>query len=457
MTNTDIDSTIVKAVEKYAKPLSGDLQDYDEIIRAAKNRKIVLIGEASHGTKEFYKARAEITERLISENHFDAVAVEADWPDAYRINRYVSLQSDDENADQALSDFERFPTWMWRNEEVENFVHWLYEYNHEFRHPEANKKDMKWPVGFYGLDLYSLNSSIHRVIEYLDKVDPMEGRRARMRYGCLYHFMDNPEAYGKATQTELADNCEADIVRQLVTLRENAYAYLKLNGFTAEDEYFCAQQNAALVKNAEEYYRSLYRGHQNSWNLRDKHMFETLEDLREHLSNRLGREARIVVWAHNSHIGNAGATEMRDRGEFNIGQLMKEYYLEESLLIGFSTCRGTVTAAPNWDEPEEFKKINDPWPGSYEEIFHHVGHKNFMIDLREQNEATDLLREPRLQRAIGVVYRPESERQSHYFLSCLPQQFDFLIHYDETHAVKPLKTNLYPHKGEMDETYPSGL
>jgi erythromycin esterase-like protein len=457
MTNKDIDSALVKAVDRFAKPIAGDLQDYDEIIRAAKDKEIVLIGEASHGTKEFYKARADITERLIFENKFDAVVVEADWPDAYRVNKFVSLHSNDRNADEALSDFERFPTWMWRNEEVENFIHWLYEYNREFRHPEINSQETKWPVGFYGLDLYSLNSSIHEVIDYLDKVDPMEARRARMRYGCLYHFMDNPQAYGYATQAELAGTCEEEIVSQLVALRSKAYEYLKLNGFTAEDEYFCAQQNATVVKNAEEYYRSLYQGRQNSWNLRDRHMFETLEDLKEHLSNRLGRDARIIVWAHNSHIGNAGATEMRDRGEFNIGQLIKEYYWERSLLIGFSTCRGTVTAASDWDSPEEYKKINEPWPDSYEEVFHHVSHKKFMIDLREKNEATDLLREPRLQRAIGVVYRPESERQSHYFLSCLPQQFDFLFHYDETHGVKPLKTKTHYHKGELDETYPYGV
>lgn len=457
MTKKGIDGALVEAVEKYAVPLGGDLQDYDEIIRASKDKQFVLIGEASHGTKEFYRARAEITERLISEKGFDAVAVEADWPDAYRVNRYVSLMSEDDNANQALGDFERFPTWMWRNHEVEHFIHWLRDYNFEFRHPEAGQKDMTWPVGFYGLDLYSLNTSIHAVIAYLDKVDPMAARRARLRYGCLYHFMDNPQAYGYATEAGLADSCEAEILTQLIELRRKAYDYLKLNGFVAEDEYFCARQNAELVKNAEEYYRALYRGRPNSWNLRDKHMFETLEDLRDHLTKRLGREARIIVWAHNSHIGNAGATEMGQRGEFNIGQLVKSKYGDKSLLIGFSTCRGTVTAASDWDTPCETKRVCEPFPGSYEEVFHHVNTKSFLLDLREGNEAVDRLMEERLQRAIGVIYRPDTERHSHYFFSCLPEQFDFIIHYDDTEAVEPLKTVMHSHKGELDETYPRGL
>ncbi len=457
MSKRDIDSPLVEAIEKYASPLGSGLQDYDEIIHAAEGKQFVLIGEASHGTKEFYRGRAEITERLIREQGFDAVAVEADWPDAYRINRYVSQMGEDESADQALGDFERFPTWMWRNHEVEHFVRWLHDYNARFRHPKSAKTSLNHPVRFYGLDLYSMNTSIHAVIDYLDGVDPAAARRARMRYGCLYHFMDKPQSYGYATEAGLADSCETEILTQLAELQQKSYEYLKLNGFVAEDNYFCARQNAMLVKNAEEYYRALYRGRPNSWNLRDKHMFETLGDLTHHLSKRLNRKARIVVWAHNSHIGNAGATEMSKRGEFNIGQLVKKSYGDQALLIGFSTCHGTVTAASDWDCPHETKQVNPPFPGSYEDVFHHVNYKSFLLDLRANNEAIDMLMEKRLQRAIGVIYRPDTERHSHYFFSCLPEQFDFIIHYDHTEAVEPLKTLIHPHKGELDETYPRGL
>ncbi|MAL80828.1 MAG: erythromycin esterase [Sneathiella sp.] len=451
------DYSLIRAIEKHAIPMDGELLDYDEIIQASKGKQFILIGEASHGTKEFYRARAEITERLIAESAFDAVAVEADWPDAYRVNRYVSLLGEDRNADQALADFERFPTWMWRNQEVERFIHWLYEYNFEFRLANGTNDGPDWPVGFYGLDLYSLNTSIHAVIGYLTKIDPAAARRARKRYGCLYHFMNNPPAYGYAIDAGFADSCEDEILLQLKELQEKAFEYLRRDGFIAEDEYFCAQQNAKLVRNAEGYYRALYRGHPNTWNLRDKHMSETLKELATHLTKRLGRKARIVVWAHNSHVGNASATEMFRRGEFNMGQIIKSIYGAEALLVGFSTSRGTVTAASNWDAPIEVKQIREPVAGSLEEIFHRVNLKSFMLDLRETNEAVDGLMEDRLQRAIGVIYRADTERQSHYFYTRLPEQFDFIIHYDNTRAVKPLKTDMRQHKGEMDETFPSGL
>lgn len=449
----DIDRTLIAAIEKHAIPLGGAMSDYDPVIHAANNKTFVMIGEASHGTKEFYRARAEITERLIQESGFDAVAVEADWPDAYRVNRFVSLSSD-EPAGKSLSGFERFPTWMWRNKEVFRFIEWLHAYNFEFRRPGSKSHS---PAGFYGLDLYSMSTSIHAVIKYLDKADPIAAQRARIRYGCLDHFMDNPQAYGYATQFGLAESCEHDIIAQLVEILSKSHEYLKKDGSVAEDEYFCARQNAKLVKNAEEYYRAMFRGRPNSWNLRDKHMFDTLEDLADHLGKRLGRDPRIVVWAHNSHIGNAGATDMKRRGEFNIGQLVRNAYKNKTLLIGFSTCRGTVTAADNWDEPSRTMRVNEPFPGSYEEVFHHVSDKAFLLDLRESNDAVDQLMEPRLQRAIGVVYRPDTERYSHYFHSCLPEQFDFMLHYDDTHAVEPLEGAMHTHRGEMDETYPSGL
>ncbi|MCD6034624.1 MAG: hypothetical protein K0R63_365 [Rickettsiales bacterium] len=448
-TSYAIEIALVKAIQHYATPLGGATSDYEQIISTAKNKRLVLIGEASHGTQEFYYTRAEITKRLIDEIGFDAIAVEADWPDAYKVNRYVSHLDDSMTVDAALGDFERFPTWMWRNQEILRFMRWLHAYN--------NNSEKTKPVGFYGLDLYSLSTSIHAVLLYLDKVDPLAASRARIRYACLDHFMDNPQSYGYATEFGLVESCEKEIVSQLIELRQNAYKYMKLNGFSAEDEYFYAEQNAKLICNAEEYYRSLFRGRPNSWNVRDQHMFETLEDLIKHITKQSGRDAKIVVWAHNSHVGNAAATEMSGNGEYNIGQLVRESYKEKALLVGFSTSRGTVTAASEWDAPIERKRVRDPLSGSYEEIFHHVNHKQFLINLQENNDAVDLLMEPRLQRAIGVIYRPDTERYSHYFKSCLPQQFDFLLHYDETHAVEPLETTPHWHRGELDETYPTGF
>lgn len=464
MSHTTIDSALVKAIEKHASPLGGALADYDPIINAAKNKQFVLIGESSHGTKEFYASRAEITQRLIEEAGFDAVAVEADWPDAYTVNRYVSYSQMTFSAEKALKDFERFPTWMWRNTEVLGFIEWLFAYNytHYLFQPDAIRS-----VGFYGLDLYSMNTSVHAVIDYLDKVDPADAQEARKRYSCLDNFLDKPQSYGYATAFGLSDSCEKEIISQLIELRKKAFEYMKQDGLVAKEEYFCAEQNAKLVKNAEAYYRAMFSGRPNSWNLRDRHMFDTLEDIAKHLSQRTdnklypqdqkNRDAKIVVWAHNSHVGNAAATDMSRRGEFNIGQLVRSKYGNKALLVGFSTCRGTVTAASDWDAPIERKRIRDPLANSYEEVFHHVNYKQFMLNLQENNEAVDLLMEPRLQRAIGVIYRPETERQSHYFASCLPEQFDFLLHFDETHALKPLKTTPHWHKGEMDETYPSGL
>lgn len=302
-----------------------------------------------------------------------------------------------------------------------------------------------------------MSSSVRAVIDYLDRIDPKGAQRARQRYACLDEFLDRPQEYGQAAEFGLTRSCEHDITAQLIDLRHKSFAYLARNGFIAGDEYFCAEQNARLVRNAEVYYRAMFRGRPNSWNLRDQHMFETLGDLTAHLSRQLNHDARIIVWAHNSHIGNAAATDMSRRGEFNIGQLARESHSEKALLIGFSTSRGTVTAASEWDAPAERKRVRQPLPGSYEALFHQVHNKQFLLDLRANNRATDLLLDPKLERAIGVIYRPETERGSHYFRACLPEQFDFIIHLDETEALEPLNIPQHWHRGEMDDTYPTGL
>jgi erythromycin esterase-like protein len=441
-------TSAARAVRQDAIPLTGATRDYDELISLIGDARFVLIGEASHGTHDFYRERARITRRLIEERGFSAVAVEADWPDAYRVNRYVRGTSSD-SAEESLDDFRRFPHWMWRNEDVLEFIAWLRE-----RNDVAARSGPAAAAGFYGLDLYSLFTSIEAVLGYLDRVDPEAARRARSRYACFEHFHADSQAYGYAAAVGAAEPCEAEAVAQLVELQRSAARYG--DGAQAEDELFFAEQNARLVQNAEEYYRSMFRGRDTSWNLRDEHMAETFDALRLHLEKRRPG-ARIVVWAHNSHLGDARATEMGSRGELNLGQLIRQRYGRDTVNIGFSTWSGTVTAASDWDQPAERKRVRRALPGSYEQVFHDAGIPGFMLDLRRRGDARRELGEPRLQRAIGVIYRPETERWSHYFEAVLPHQFDVMLHFDETEALVPMERTATWETGEPEETYPTGL
>ncbi|MFL5760956.1 MAG: erythromycin esterase family protein [Thermomicrobiales bacterium] len=440
----------VDAVRRLARPFAANKGDYDAVLELIGDARYVLVGEASHGTHEFYQERAELTKRLIVEKGFTAVAAEADWPDAYRVNRYVRAASNDANSDQALSDFKRFPQWMWRNTVVLDFVEWLRSYNDGVK-SEVSK------AGFYGLDLYSLHASIEAVIGYLERVDPEAAGRARRRYACFDHFGDDAQMYGYATSMGAAEPCEDEVVNQLVELQRRAAELAQRDGFVAEDEFFFAEQNARLAKNAEAYYRSMFRGRISSWNLRDQHMAETLDALVAHLSKR-SKNAKVVVWAHNSHLGDARATQMGVEGELNLGQLVRERHADESFLAGFSTNRGTVSAASDWGAPVERKRVRPGLRGSYEDLFHDVGSgepgPRFFLPLGGQSDELDQLRQPRLQRAIGVIYRPETERFSHYFLARLADQFDLLMHIDESTALEPLEWTAGWEAGEPPETYP---
>jgi erythromycin esterase-like protein len=422
--------------------------------------RIVLIGESSHGTHEFYEARAAITKWLIEEKGFCAVAAEADWPDAYRVNRYVrgpgNTESEDATADEALSGFERFPAWMWRNVVVRDFVDWLRERN---RRHESNGSPQ---AGFYGLDLYSLHRSMHEVIAYLDRIDPKAAARARERYGCFDHVSaDDGQAYGYAAAFGAGPSCEREAVEQLVEIQRNALAYARRDGLLAEDELFYAQQNAQTVRNAEVYYRAMFSGRVNSWNLRDQHMAETLEALLKHLDrHRDVRDvppARIVVWAHNSHVGDARATEVWAEGQLTLGQLVRQRFGAQARLIGFSTYTGTVTAAGDWGGVAERKAVRPALNGSIEELLHETGNSAFLTSAMLTPEAADPLSAVRLGRAIGVIYRPETERQSHYFHVRPADQFDAMIHIDRTRALEPLEMTSLWVAGETPETYPSGL
>jgi erythromycin esterase-like protein len=437
------------AVLRAAHKLSRAAKDYDPLIKLIGDARFCLLGEATHGTHEFYRERAEITKRLIKEKGFTAVAVEADWPDAFRVNRYVRGFSDDVDADEALSGFKRFPTWMWRNSVILDFVEWLRDYN-------ASLPISVTKVGFYGLDLYSLYTSIEAVLGYLNKVDPAAAKRARYRYSCFEHFGEDTQAYGYAANFGLSESCERDVIAQLVELRRQAADYASRDGRVAQDEFFFAEQNARLVLNAERYYRSMFRGRVESWNLRDRHMAETLDALVKHL-NAQGQNAKVAVWEHNSHLGDARATYMADYGELNVGQLVRERYGSEAVLVGFTTHHGTVTAASEWDGDAERKRVRPALEGSYEESFHQVEVRNFLLPLRDKSAGLSPLREPRLERAIGVIYLPQTERQSHYFEARISDQFDAVIHFDETSALEPLERHALWETGEPPETFPTGV
>lgn len=443
-------TSLREAVIGDAIPLRpNEMTDYDPLIDQIADARFVLIGEASHGTHEFYRERVQITKRLIAEKSFNAVAVEADFPDAYRINTYVRGASDDTDAIDSLGGFKRFPAWMWRNADILDFVGWLRSYNEELSWDSSK-------VGFYGLDLYSLHTSMEVVLSYLEKIDPEAAKRAKERYSCFDHFGDDVQTYGYSTGLGLAKSCEDEVVGQLTEMTRHAADLAQRDGLAAADEFFSAEQNARLVKNAEQYYRMMYRSDVSSWNLRDRHMAETLVALERHLSKG-GKPAKIVVWEHNSHLGDARATEMGARGELNVGQLVRQRYGEDAVLVGFTTHHGTVTAASNWGDDAERKRVRPALRGSVEEIFHDLDIERFMLLLSGENSSRTALTEPMLERAIGVIYRPETERHSHYFRTILPDQFDVVIHIDETRAVEPLERTSQWEKGEAPETFPLGM
>lgn len=440
-------SALSDLVRECAVPLSGSAGDYDKLVERVGDARFVLLGEATHGTHEFYRERAQISKRLIREKGFQAVAVEADWPDSCRINRFVRGTSEDGDAIDALADFERFPQWMWRNADVLDFVGWLRAYN--------DGKAPSEQVGFYGLDLYSLHASIEAIIQYLNKTDTAAAERARLHYACFDRFDRDPNSYGMASTVGIAPACEEAVLHALEELRGRHPELVMRDGSHAVDEFFCAERNAVAVKNAEQYYRTMFHGEISSWNLRDNHMMDTLQSLIEHL-DRHYRAARVIVWAHNSHVGDARATDMGLRGDINIGQLMRQRHPDETVLIGFTTYTGTVTAASAWQEPAERKVVRPAMPQSYENLFHEAELSRFWMDFERHPVLATRLRTPLLERAIGVVYRPESELASHYQRARLSDQFDAVVHFDVTRAVEPLERTVRK-TFEVEETFPSGL
>lgn len=439
-------ATPLDSVRNAAIRLDGRMSDYDFLMEQASERSFVMLGEASHGTREFYRMRGDITRRLIEEQGFEAVVVEADWPDALRLNRYVRGDSDD-SLSEAFEDFQRFPQWMWRNNEVRDFIAWLKHYNAE--------RDFSAQVGFHGLDIYSLHRSAEAVINYLERIDPEQAQLARQGYACLDHH-DDPIGYGRDAAFGISQPCEDAAISILADLFDHAEHYLARDGRRAADEQFFAEQNARVVTNAEAYYRAMFGSRVDTWNLRDEHMTDTLAELRQHLRSH-GGQGKIVVWAHNSHLGDARATDMGwSRGQHNVGQLARERFgPEHALLVGFTTHTGYVSAAQDWDGPVEHRWVRPSHQQSYERLFHDSGLERFYLPL--DNAHVEPLREPLLERAIGVIYRPETERWSHYFQASLPAQFDAVFHLDETTAVEPFDRGELWRQETIPDTYPFGL
>jgi erythromycin esterase-like protein len=442
MLDTELD-TLPRLIARAAEPLPHiDDERFGAFFDRFGDARVVLLGEASHGTSEFYRARAEISRRLIEHHGFNIVAVEADWPDAATVDRYVRHRRWREGE---LRAFERFPTWMWRNREFDKFIRWMREHN--------GKRPYERMCGFYGLDLYNLSGSIHAVIDFLEREDPELARLAHRRYGCLEPWAEEPQLYGRNALLEGYARCEVGALQMLKDLLKK-----QIDCYSEEcDEWLDAAANARLVKDAEAYYRIMYHGSAESWNVRDTHMFETLNMILNAKPN-----SKSIVWAHNSHIGNAAFTDMgQRREEINIGQLAKEKWDAKARLIGFGTHTGTVAAADDWDEPMRVKHVRPSLPESYERASHESGVGRFLLDLREGEVGREIrqsLTEPRLERFIGVIYRPETERWSHYSEAILPRQFDAWVWFDETHAVSPLPGEQRPGEtAHEEETYPFGL
>ncbi|HEX8291984.1 MAG TPA: erythromycin esterase family protein, partial [Pyrinomonadaceae bacterium] len=397
------DPAEVALVRQAARPLTGSEADYDPLLEMAGDARFVLLGEATHGTHEFYRERARITRRLIEEKGFTAVVLEADWPLAFRVGEYVRGEGEDASAEQALADFKRFPRWMWRNTDFRDFVEWLRAHN-AARPPESR-------VGVYGMDLYSVAESARAVVEYLKWVDPEAAKRAKKRYGCFGGYGGNQAQYGYDVATGAKRSCEKEAAAQLQEMEQRLAAARTLPGGARDDELFSACQNARVVRHGEAYYRMSYRHNFSTWNLRDRHMATTLQELVKHLGARGGPRPRAVVWAHNSHQGDARMTERGEAGEHNVGQLMRQFHDGGAVLVGFTTYSGEVRAAYEWGGGSHRMKVRPALPESYSTLFHEAGVPNFLLLTRGGGPHVEALARPRPERAIGVVYLPATERR----------------------------------------------
>jgi erythromycin esterase-like protein len=440
---------LIDPLYHYIHPINNLPTDYDALLDHIANASVVLLGEATHGTHEFYEARAQISKRLIQEKGFSVITIEGDWPDTYRINRYINHQDGSKNAVDALADFKRFPAWMWRNEEMVSLIDWLHTHNKS--QPADRRVDM------YGLDVYSLHRSIQVVIEELEKIDPGAASLARSRYQCFDTYT-NPQEYGYMASLFPNASCRSQAITQLIEIQRKSLDFFKGDP-TPLHEKFYLEQNALIIKNAEEYYCSLFGGDQAaSWNIRDRHMMATINAIIRFKRETTEHEPKIIIWAHNSHVGDARATQMASHGEVNIGQLAKEAFGPDAISVGFTTYSGSVSAASAWGADVERKYVRPALDESIESFFHESPAKAFTLIPSEHPEIYNFFSTDYLERAIGVIYLPSSERQSHYFYAQLNEQFDAIIHFDHTRAVTPLdKTSQWEQGEDVPETYPFGV
>lgn len=448
-----ISSKLIYLLNEAAIPFDSKNQScYQKLADRMGDARIVLMGEATHGTEEFYQTRMALSQYLIQEKGFQAIAVEGDWTSVYSIHRYCQGQGEFNEANKVLDAFNRFPKWMWRNTAMSSFIQSLRQYNDACE----NKTDK---VGFYGLDLYCLNDAAQAVIEYLQQHDPEAAKKALERYTCFDHVCGDPQLYGYLIENHLKKSCLHEVTTQLLETYRLIYCNLNINSdLNEKEQQFYVTQNARVVANAEHYYRAQFEPHHTTWNIRDQHMADTLQNIMSHLETITNKPAKVIVWAHNSHVGDARATEMSERQELNLGQLVRERFNTNTFSLGFSTATGTVMAASDWNGKAELKSINAPLSGSYEWLFHQLKEKQFLLNLREETALTHLLQTPQLQRAIGVIYRSEIERLSHYYFSRLPYQFDALIHVDHTHALTALDQKKSSGvTRELPETFPEGF
>jgi erythromycin esterase-like protein len=422
-------SPVVAAVRGAALPITGAPTDYDPLMAAIGDARVVLLGEGTHGTHEFYEERARITRRLVEEKGFSAVAVEGDWTDSYRVNRYVRGIGDDATAEQALSGFTDFPSWMWRNTDVRDLAQWLRTYDDG--QPAAGD------VGFYGLDLYNIFESADAVVEYLSGIDAAAAARVQAQYACFGQYGRDPDRYGSAAGQSTEASCRPHAAAALVEVQRAAGS--QPGDPVAAEERLSALWNAQVVVSGEEYFREQYARFRSTWNLRDQHMAATLAALDEHLSAVGGRPARIVVWAHNTHAGDYRATALSNGGaELNLGQLQRQRHGDAAVLVGFTTNTGTVLAAPAWGRPGQVYDVRPAITSSFPGIFHQTGLDAFLLVMRGDEQAAGALAIERLDRAIGVIYLPQSERESHYFEARLSALYDAVVFLDVTEAVTPL-------------------
>ena len=429
---------LVEAVKQVQKPLRDD-GDLDPLLERIGNARVVLLGEASHGTHEYYTWRDRISRRLITEKGFHFIAVEGDWPDCYLVNRWIKGYDGGGSARDMLHAFERWPTWMWANHEVAELAEWLRDHN--ATRPEDGR------VGFYGLDVYSLWDSMDVVTRYLEKVDPEAAKRARGAYGCFDPYEEDVQDYAMATAL-VPTSCEEEVVRILSDLRAKGPDYRE----EGREAYFNAEQNALVARNAERYYRAMIRGGAQSWNVRDTHMIETLERLLQHH----GPQSKAIVWEHNTHVGDARATDMARAGMVNVGSLARERWGGDVVIAGFSSHRGSVIAGSEWGAPMQRMRVPEAREGSWEHVFHEAGAHDRLV-LMDEIDDVPAAHDARGHRAIGVVYHPEREARGNYVPSVLPFRYDAMLYIDHSHALRPLKMEGHMPEHEPPETFPSGM